>query len=293
MTAPSLSRPLVGDRPAGPSPLPRLRMALHTLRCSLKVGRYVVLDVLRNRWVIGYAAFFALATDLLLRLGGTGPRTLVSLLNVVLVLIPLVTIVFVTIYWHGQREFNELLLAQPIERTALFHGLFGGVVVPLMVAFIAGVTLPLLGHGAIDAGSRGTLVLLLIVGTLLTAVFAALAVLFAGLVEDRLKGLGLALGCWLLLAIGWDAGLLWVAMAFADSPIERPLLALTFLNPVDLARVLMVLQLDVAALMGATGAVFAQVLGGVRGTVIAVGALALWALIPGLIALRLFRRRDF
>jgi sorbitol-specific phosphotransferase system component IIBC len=45
--------------------------------------------------------------------------------------------------------------------------------------------------------------------------------------------------------------------------------------------------------MGATGAVFSQVLGGTRGTIIALGALALWAIVPGLAALHFFKRRDF
>ncbi len=267
--------------------------AAGNLRRITRIARYVVVDVLRNRWVIGYALFIALATDVLLRLGGTGPRTLVSLLNLVLLVVPLVTIVFVTIYWHGQREFNELLLSQPVDRPTLFHGLFGGVMLPLMIAWVAGVALPLLGHRAIGPDSRTTFVLLLVVGVLLTAIFGALAMLVAGLVEDRLKGLGLALGIWLVMAIGWDALLLWIAMAFSDHPIEWVLLTLTFANPIDLARVLMVLQFDVAALMGATGAVFAQVLGGPRGIVIALGALSLWAVLPGYVALRAFRHRDF
>jgi hypothetical protein len=39
--------------------------------------------------------------------------------------------------------------------------------------------------------------------------------------------------------------------------------------------------------------VFAQVLGGPRGIVIALGALSLWAVLPGYVALRAFRHRDF
>ena len=66
----------------------------------LKVVRYVILDVVRNRWVLAYGLFFLAVTDVLLRLGGSGPRAMLSLLNVVVLLIPLVTIVFGTIYWH-------------------------------------------------------------------------------------------------------------------------------------------------------------------------------------------------
>jgi Cu-processing system permease protein len=259
----------------------------------LRITRYVVMDVLRNRWVIAYAAFFLIATDVLIRLGGTGPRALVSLLNVVLLLIPLVTIVFGTIYWHGAREFNELLLTQPVDRSTLFHGLFAGLVLPLSAAFVLGTSIPLFAHRVIDAAGLGLLAMLLIVGVALTAIFGAIAVLVAGLVEDRLRGLAVALGVWLAMAVAWDGGLMWVAVQFRDYPVETPLLALSFLNPIDLARIAMVLRLDVAALMGHTGAIFQTTLGGTRGTVLALGALVLWALVPGLLALRAFRRRDF
>lgn len=258
-----------------------------------RIARYVLLDVLRNRWVVAYFMFFVIATDVLLRLAGTGPRALASLLNLVLLLIPLVTIVFGTIYWHGQREFSQLLLTQPVDRPALFHGLFAGLVIPLSVSFAAGLTLPLLIHRVLNAETATALLLLLIVGIALTGVFGAIAVLIAGLAEDRLRGLGVALGIWLVLAVAYDGFLLWVAVAFRNYPIEQPLLFLSFANPVDLARVLLLLHMDVAALMGATGAVFQKTLGGSAGTAAALGGLALWTIVPGLFALRAFKRRDF
>ena len=51
-----------------------------------------------------------------------------------------------------------------------------------------------------------------------------------------------------------------LACLFADYPIERPMLGLMLANPVDLARVVLLLRFDVSALMGYTGAVFAAVL---------------------------------
>lgn len=259
----------------------------------LKIVRYVILDVLRNRWVIAYALFFLAVTDVLLRLGGTGPRALLSLLNVVVLIIPLVTIVFGTIYWHGAREFNELLLSQPVARPTLFHGLFAGLILPLWAAFIIGVTIPVLVQRAADAETLQLLVLMLVAGCALTAVFGALAVLIAGLVVDRLKGLGIALGVWLLMTVAYDGLILWVAMTFQDYPLEGAMLALSFANPVDLARVLLVLRFDVSALMGYTGAVMQRILGSPLGMAAAIGGLAAWAIVPGLFALRAFRRKDF
>jgi len=259
----------------------------------LKVVRYELRNVIRNRWVIAYALFFLVTTELLLRLGGSTPRALLSLLNVVVLLIPLVTIVFGTIYWHGSREFTELLLAQPVRRGSLFHGLFAGLVLPLSAAFVLGVSLPILVHRGVGADSAALLLLMLVAGVALTAVFGAIATLIAGIVDDRLKALGVALGVWGLMTIAWDGLVLWTTVAFADRPLETPLLAMTFLNPVDLARVLLTLRLDISAMMGYTGAVFSRLLGGWLGTFAAVAGLAAWALVPGLFALRAFKTRDF
>lgn len=256
-----------------------------------RIMRYVLLDVLRNRWVLGYALFFLVATDALLRLDGTGTRAIVSLLNLVLLLVPLVTIVFGTMYWHGAREFNELLLTQPVDRTSLFHGLFAGLVLPLSAAFVAGVSIPFVVHGALE--NPETLVLLLVAGVALTAVFGAIAILVSGLSTDRLRGLALALTIWLVTTVLYDGFVLWFTIAFRDVPLQQPLLALTLANPVDLARVMLLHQLDAASLMGATAAVFQRTFGGTIGITIALTALSLWALIPGILALRAFRRRDF
>jgi Cu-processing system permease protein len=259
----------------------------------LKVVRYELRNVMRSRWVLAYGLFFLVTTELLLRLGGSTPRALLSLLNIVVLFIPLVTIVFGTIYWHASREFTELLLAQPVQRGALFHGLFAGLVLPLSAAYLIGVSLPLLLHGGLARDSISLLALMLIAGVALTAVFGALATLVAGTVDDRLRALGVALGMWGIMTIAWDGLILWVTVAFANRPLEQPLLALTFLNPVDLARVLLILRLDVSAMMGYTGAVFSRFLGGWMGTAAALAGLAAWALVPGLFALRAFKTRDF
>jgi Cu-processing system permease protein len=103
----------------------------------------------------------------------------------------------------------------------------------------------------------------------------------------------MALGVWLLLGLLYDGVVLLVVAMFSDYPIERPLLVITFANPIDLGRMLMLLQLDVAALMGYTGAVFQHFFAGTSGTALASAALAAWVLIPLVLGARLFRRKDF
>jgi hypothetical protein len=105
---------------------------------TLKIAKYQLQDVVRSRWILFYGLFFLVATDALFRFGGTGERVVLSLMNVVLVMIPLVSVVLGAMYLYSAREYIELLLAQPIRRGSLFPGLFAGLALPLCGAFVAG-----------------------------------------------------------------------------------------------------------------------------------------------------------
>ena len=258
-----------------------------------KVMKYELSDVVRSRWLVAYSLFFLITTDALLRFSGGGAKALLSLMNVVLLIIPLVNVVFGTIYLYNAREFTELLLAQPVRRRQLYGGLYLGLTLPLSLGFLGGVTIPFLLHGVDDAAARGALVALLVTGTMLTFIFTALAFVIALRLEDRLRGLGLAILVWLATAVLYDGLVLLLATMFADYPLERPMLALMLANPIDLARVLLLMQFDVSALMGYTGAVFQKFFGSGVGMAVAGVMLAAWMVAPVLVGARAFRKKDF
>jgi len=211
----------------------------------------------------------------------------------VLILVPLASVMFGTLYLYNAREFIELLLAQPVGRPAMFAGLYVGLTAPLVCGFGLGIGLPLLVSSATVSIPARALVILLATGILLTLIFTAIAFLLALRFEDRARGLGAALAVWLGFAVLYDGVVLLVVLAFGDYPLESPLLALTVLNPVDLGRVLLLLQFDIAALMGYTGAVFQRFFGDALGMATATVALLIWVAVPLAIGLRWFRRRDF
>lgn len=257
------------------------------------VARYQARDVLRSRWLAMYGIFFLAVTEGLLRFTGGDARAILSISSIVLYVVPLVTLAFATVYLYSAREFIELLLAQPVDRRRLFFGLYLGLSVPLTAALLVGVGLPFVIHGLGDTAQRGMLAALLGAGAALTMIFSGVAFCIALWCDDRLKGLGAAIGAWLLCAIVYDGLVMAMVAAFADYPLERPMLALTLANPIDLARVALLLQLDVSALMGYTGAVFQQFLGGAVGTLVAASALVLWIAGPIALGVRTFRRKDF
>jgi Cu-processing system permease protein len=262
------------------------------MNAAARILRFELEEVRRSRAVLVYGLFLLAVTEALLSFGGGGPRAVVSLLNVVLMLVPLVSVVFGTMHLYAAREFTELLLVQPIGRRTLYTGLFAGLVLPLATAFVLGVGLPFLWHGAL-AGAAGPVATLLAAGVLLTAVFTGAAFAAANRFDDRAKGLGTGILAWLALTVGYDAVILFIVMAWGDYPIETPLLAVSLFNPVDAARIALLLQLDTSALLGYTGAAFSHLLGAGAGYLLAGFALAAWAIVPAWLGWRVFRRKDF
>ncbi len=263
------------------------------MRTATRVLKYELHNVLRSKAVLVYTVLLFLLTDVLFRFGGDGARVVISLLNVVLLLVPLVSVVFGTMYVYAAREFTELLLAQPVSRGSLFAGLYLGLALPLAGAFLAGVGLPFAIHARPDAALWGPLAMLLTAGLLLTLVFTAVAMLLATRFDDRAKGLGGAILIWVACAVLYDGLILLLITMLRNYPLERPVLALTLLNPIDLGRVLLLLQFDTAALMGYTGAVFEKFFGTSTGRMAVLGVLLVQATVPLLLASRVFRRKDF
>ncbi|MGH7678503.1 MAG: ABC transporter permease [Gemmatimonadaceae bacterium] len=262
------------------------------MNTMLRVARYGARDLLRSRWLIAYGAFFFLATTLLLRFSDTESKALLSLVNVALLVVPLANIVFGAMYLYASREFVELLLSQPVRRTHLFAGQCLGLALPIAAASVAGIVLPLLLQ-RVSGASLAIGLTVAFIAAALGAVFTALAAVIAYAIEDRVRGLVVAIGAWMALAIVYDALVLMAAMQFADYPLERSMLAAMIANPIDLARVTLLTRFDVAALLGYTGAVFQRFLGGAAGLTVAAGAALLWLAVPTWIGARLFHHKDF
>jgi Cu-processing system permease protein len=258
-----------------------------------KLTGYGVLNSARSLWILGYGAFFLLASEGLMRFGGDSAKAVASLLNVVLLLIPLVSIVIGTMTVYNNRDYTELLLSQPIRRNHLFVGQYLGLALPLCGAYLLGVGLPLAARLFESPEETGVVVMLLATGTALTLIFTALAFVVAVRIDDRAFGLGAALLLWLTAAALYDGIMLAVIWQFRDYPLEIPVLAMSVFNPIDLARTLVMLKFDVAALMGYTGAVFEKFFGTAFGMTVAASALLFWLLTPFLAGMRMFARKDF
>ena len=185
------------------------------------------------------------------------------------------------------------MLTQPLSRGNVFLGQYLGIALPLTGAFILGTGIPFLIFSFRNEVDGKVILSLIVAGTMISLVFSSLA-FWIGLVnEERVRGLGIALGVWLGLTVVYDGLLLLFIILMQQYPIDQALIGLSMLNPIDLSRILVLLQLDTAALMGYTGAVFRKFLGSGLGLVMSGIALVVWVLVPLALAQRTFLRKDF
>jgi len=243
--------------------------------------------MLRTRFIIFYAAFLMICTFAFFQIDGDFGKVVLSLMNVVLMAVPLVSVVFTTIHFFNSYEFIELMLAQPVNRRAVFLSEYLAVASSLCLAFVIGVGFPFVLYGAWQPISS-----LMITGIFLTLVFVSLAFFASVLTRDKARAIGIALLFWFYFSLIYDGLLLWVIYSFSDYPLEKLTLALIAFNPIDLARIIMLLQLDISALMGYTGAFYKNFFGSNLGILFSLSLLVLWVLWPILVAMRIFNKKD-
>lgn len=252
-----------------------------------KIARFILFDILKNKIVILYTILLFILSWSVLGLDNNYTKATLSLLNVVLLVVPLVSIIFSTIYVYNSSQFIELLLSQPVPRAKVWFSLFLGLSTALIFAFLIGCGIPILLYSSIETG-----ISLLITGVFLSIIFTSLAMLAAITSRDRAKGIGVSIFIWMFFAIIYDGILLVLMFQFADYPIEGIMATIAAVNPIGLSRIFVLLQLDVAAMLGQAGAIFRMVFGSGGGMAISIIILAIWTMVPFLWSLIMFNKKD-
>ena len=253
-----------------------------------KVFKYIVIDILRNKIVLFYTLFLFIVSFTLFSFEENTAKGLLSLLNIILFIVPLISIIFSTIYIYNCSEFIELLICQPLKRKYIWLSLFSGLAFSLSLSFLIGCGIPILIYEPTTTG-----LILTLTGCLLSIIFVAISLLGAVSTRDKAKGIGKAILLWLYFALIFDSLVLFLLFQFSEYPLEKLMMFISGLNPIDLSRITVLLRLDVSALMGYTGAVFKDFFGTTLGFIISIFVLILWVIIPLFISTRKFQTKDF
>ena len=258
---------------------------------------------LESRWLFGFTALFA---ALVLGLSYFGlaqnrevgfqgfARVTLSLMNLVLFIVPLTGLMLGVTSIAGGGESLSLLLAQPVRRGEVLLGKFLGLAGALAVAQALG-----FGGGgvviALQAGSDQApgFIALTSLSLALGWLTIAASLCIAALWPDRLRAMSAALLLWLLMVVAYDLVVLGATTLLRGLPLQTVLFPALLVNPVDLARVLTTLAVGSGALFGPTSAVLVKMFGTTWGIVLGVAVRVFETAVPLLIAVRVFRRRDW
>jgi len=253
----------------------------------IRVLKYVALDILKNKIIIAYTIMLALFAWSAFSLEDNESKGVLTVLNIVLLTVPLVSILFSTIYIYNSSEFIELLISNPVNRGMVWKALFIGLSLSMVTAYIVGVGIPLLLFA-----NFATAIMMVATGIMLSMIFVSVAFLCSMLTRDKAKGIGVSIMLWLYFALLFDGIVLFLFFQFADYPIEKIVVILSALSPVDLSRILILLKLDVSAMLGFSGAIFQNYFGSNWGLVLSFALLGLWIAVPFAISLRKFKKKD-
>ena len=258
-----------------------------------KILKYSFADLTRSRWSYVYLLFYLILGFVLLFLNSSLSKAVITLMNVIVVLTPMIGTIFGIMYFYSAREFTELLLAQPVKRSTIFLGQYLGLAISLSLSLIIGLGIPFLFYGITQSAEIWDFGMLLAVGAFLTFIFVALAVNIALRNENKVKGFGYAILLWLFMAVIYDGIFMILLIVFDDYPLDKFTLVASMFNPIDLSRIIILLKLDISALLGYTGALFQKFFGNGSGMFVSLGMLLIWTFTPIMLLIRIAKKKDF
>ena len=118
----------------------------------LKLSRYVLYDIVRSKVILAYTAFLLLVSFSMFNMEENSSKAILSLLHIVLIVVPLVSMIFATIHYYNSYEFIELMLSQPMSRTKIIMSEYSGVSLSLVSSFFIGVGIPVLIYSPDSTG---------------------------------------------------------------------------------------------------------------------------------------------
>ncbi len=273
----------------------------------LDIGNIITLtqkelrDARRNRWFLLYAAAFAGLSLTLsaLALSGVGTyglagfgRTGASLINLVLLIVPLMGLTLGAMSLSSERERGTLLylLTQPVAQSELLLGKFFGLALAVLAALVLGFGLSGMliawQGGVTQAGEYITLVLLAFV---LALASLSLGILISAAMGKSATAVGVALFLWLVLVFFGDLGLMGTAIVLRLEISQ--LFTLALLNPLQLFKMVAILAIrSNLEVLGPAG-IYAVRTYGERLAPLLLFILAAWSFIPLLVTYLVFRKR--
>ena len=263
-------------------------------------------ESLKNRWFVLYTICFSALALLVLLFSTMGGdiagysgfgRTAASLINLVLLFIPLIAIITGGVSISNERENGTLpyLLSHPISKNEIFVGKFLGLLIAIWSSILLGFGLA--GIGVAIMGEQGEIsgyLLTVLLSALLAACFLSIGFLVSVYSGKASKAIGISVFLWLFFIILGDLGIMGTTVAM-DLGIKQ-VFALALLNPTEVFKVASVLVLSPRfEILGPVGVYAIRTFGQHGVFYLLFSIMILWTLVPfgyGYLVFTRFRKEE-
>lgn len=221
-------------------------------------------------------------------------RTSASLLNLVIYLVPLMSLTLGALSFTDARGADELLYSQPVERREILIGKVAGLFLSIAAAtcFGFGAAGVVISFNTDASGSLGYGALVGLT-LLLALVFLSLSTLVAVKAQTRGRAFGYALLLWFAFLLFYDLLVMGLAFTLQERPANLLIFVSLFGNPADMVRVAALIAVGGTTIFGAAGALLVKFLGGAAtGFALILAVLLAWVSVPLAVAGRLLKKKD-
>ncbi|UCH64803.1 MAG: ABC transporter permease subunit [Ignavibacterium sp.] len=257
----------------------------------------------RNKWVTSFAGIFAILTFFISYFGMVTSgysgfqdfaRTSTSLINLSGFLIPLFSLLLGVFSFISNKEYLELMVAQPISRHQVILGKYLGLILTLLGATVIGFTIPgILVSFSVGVEGALSYALVILFSSFLGIVFVGCAILISQISNRQQIALGIAIGIWIFFEVVYGLIILGSTLYLTPSILKTILIFGLIGNPIDIFRVLSLLVVGGPEFFGPAGASLLKLTGsGLLSTLVGILGLFLWMVIPLAISLKIFSRQN-
>lgn len=267
----------------------------------LLIMRKEAFESLKNRWFILYTACFSALALLVLLIATSGSniagftgygRTAASLINLVLLFVPLIALITGGISIASERENGTLayLLSHPVIKSEVFFGKYLGLLIVIWFSIsigfgIAGVGVALRGGG----GDVSNYLITAVLSALLAASLLGVGFIVSAYSTRASKAIGICVFLWLFFIVLGDLGVMGTTVVL-DLGI-RQVLILALLNPGEVFKIASVLVLSPRfEILGPVGVYAVRTFGREGIFYLLFFIMALWTLVPLVFAYTVFSR---
>ncbi|MEO0144749.1 MAG: NosY protein [candidate division WOR-3 bacterium] len=215
----------------------------------IKLIKYELFDLFKSRWIIGIFLFYFFVGYILSYFSEDFTKSIVGYTSISLITLPLFSLLLSSIYLYNNKNFIEFVLTQPIKRTTIFISIVLSITISLLLSFNIASFLPFFYFYGINFIHLKSILLI----SSIIPLFISLGMLLATIENDKLKGIGFSLVVWLFFCVFYDSILLYFIIVFSNYPIEKIVIFLTLINPIDTIRLNVLIDSGLYEIMGFVG----------------------------------------